>query len=426
MNVDINSRSDETVGPPIRDDRRRVLAFEIEVEGHHPSYIQNFAHAWIDRKIPAKIDFLVTPRFFDLHADVVDEVQNISPDDVRILSVTDDEFREMERSHRLRYFKGWRLYCDYARRLGADHGLLMYFDFFQLPLLTGPASPCPFSVIYFRPTFHYHLFQSFVPTLKERFRAKRKEVVLRRVLRNPQLQRLYCLDRFAVDYIRDNFRADCDVSVIADSFAVYEASTKRQDEIRAELGVEPDRTVFCLIGALDRRKGVRELLECLPLVPEQIARKCCLLLIGVVEPSQKHDVYELVNRLQRSSPMQIILRDAYVRSDQFQHYYDLSDVIMATYQGHMGNSSALIRAALAQKPALSSNYGLMGEIVRRRRLGVTVDTSSPADMAAGFQQFIDNEPATLFDYEESLRYAKENSRDQLATDLSAMVDSTVV
>ena len=421
MSTEIKTRGGQATVMDSTDARPRVLAFEIEIGGHHPSYIQNFAECWVSRQIPARLDFLVTPKFFESHHNVVDRIAEFADFGVRILSLSDVEYREMMRFPRLRYMRAWKLYCQYAKRVKADHGLLMYFDFFQLPSIMGAESPCPFSTIYFRPTFHYHTFAKYVPSIREKLRAKRKEFVLRRVLRNAKLERLYCLDSFAVEYISQHFESQSQISLIADSFAVYESSKQRQSELRVELGIEPGRTVFCLLGVLDQRKGVKELLECLPLVPDEVASQSCLLLAGIVHTSQADEVHSLLEKMQRQTSMQVILRDAFIQGDQVQHYYDLSDVILATYQRHMGSSSALIRAALAQKPVFSSDYGLMGEIVLRRKLGIAVDTGSPMAMANGFKSFIDNDPQSMFDRKEALQYANENSPEQLAEDLSLMV-----
>jgi glycosyltransferase involved in cell wall biosynthesis len=45
-------------------------------------------------------------------------------------------------------------------------------------------------------------------------------------------------------------------------------------------------------------------------------------------------------------------------------------------------------AAAAQKPVLGTDYGLMGELVKRYQLGIAVDSTQPAAIAAGIQQFL--------------------------------------
>ena len=142
--------------------RMRVLAMELETQGHHPSYVRNFAKTWLEYEIPGDLDFLVTRNFLQRHPDVVEYVQSLAKHGIRIHSLTLAEETRMESISYLRYFHGWKLYCQYAKSLQCDHGLLMYSDFFQLPMLVSQPSPCPFSIIYFRPTFHYQQLSNYL------------------------------------------------------------------------------------------------------------------------------------------------------------------------------------------------------------------------------------------------------------------------
>lgn len=399
----------------------RVVAFEIEVEGHHPGYVLNFAKAWADNNIPATLDIVVTPDFYQRHADAVQAVRDISSNRVNIQSITSEEYQTIQKFRPLRYFRAWRLFCDYLERLNANHGLVMYFDYFQLPTIMGITCPRPYSAIYFRPTFHYPHLDGYRETLAEKFRNFRKKQLLTQVLKNTELKQLYCLDEIAVDYMQQHMSRDTVYSHIADSFTTYDASIERQNELGKGLGIEQSRTLFLLLGVLDQRKGVVELLQSLFLVSPQAGSQVCIVLAGRIADVQREKVLSLVHRVTHETNIQLILHDEYIPDDQVQHYYDLCDVILATYQKHMGSSSALIRAALAQKPVLSSDYGLMGELVRKKQLGVTVDTGNLIDIATGLTTFI-NEPATTkFDPHLATTYAEENSPDQLAQDLRKMI-----
>ena len=402
----------------------RVVAFEMEVQGHHPGYVKSFARTWVENEIPGAIDFVVTPRFYELHSDEVNYVENLSDQGVTIRKLTDAEADRMERVSYLRYFHAWRYFCEYAERLSADHGLLMYYDFFQLPSVVGRKCPVPYSGIYFRPTFHYHLLQSYQPTFRERLKAWRKKALLSRVVRDPQLRRLYCLDEFAVDYMKQAFRTTTEFQHLADSFTIYATSHERQQQLRTEFGVEAGRRLFTLLGVLDRRKGVAELLACLSRMSSEAAKKTCVLLVGVVHPNQREVVEELTRKVASETDIQVVLHNQFIREEDIQHIYDMSDIILATYQGHMGSSSALIRAALAGKPVLSADYGLMGEIVERRQLGVLVDTRDPAAMAAQMQRLaMAPDLSVFYDPEQATKYAAENSPEQLASDLATLVHS---
>ena len=50
-------------------------------------------------------------------------------------------------------------------------------------------------------------------------------------------------------------------------------------------------------------------------------------------------------------------------------------------------SAVLVRAAAAGKPVLSSDYGLMGQLVKTQQLGQAVDAESPVAVADALATF---------------------------------------
>ena len=78
-----------------------------------------------------------------------------------------------------------------------------------------------------------------------------------------------------------------------------------------------------------------------------------------------------------------------------------------------------MRAALAGVPVLGSNYGLLGEQLRRRKLGLAVNTTSAKTLAEGLETWL-REPDNLpFDAREAARFARENMPTHSATRFSA-------
>ncbi len=403
-------------------DRRTVMVMDLDVGGHHPGYARNFALAWQQQSLDANLRLLVTRKFFQMHPDVVASIQSLREAGISIDALAEDEEARLVRRSWLRYFYGWRLFCQYARHWNVDHGLIAYSDYFQLPMVVGQRSPCPFSMIYFRPTFHYHAFSSHRSGVREAFRSWRKKNLLRRVLRQPNLSVVYCLDEVVVDYIQSHMDPPCRVQRIADSFTQYASSAKRQAEIRRTLGIAPDRRVFLLLGVLDRRKGVVELLQSLDGLSADAARRICVLFVGPLSDALREAVVRRIQSLQEKLPIQILLQDGYVQDDQVQHYYDLADVVLVTYQRHMGSSLALIRAAHAGKPSLASDYGLLGQLVQRRRLGATVNTADTAALAGAIERFATVDLQTVFDAAQAEAFAHANRTEQLGRDLAAMLE----
>lgn len=399
----------------------RLLAFEMETGGHHASYIRNFAQQWSDFLAPHQIHFVVTPEFFQRHRDVVELIENLPTETVQIQSIQDSHWKQVS-GGMMRPLNSWNLFCKYARDLEADRGLLMYSDHFQLPMLIGQPSPCPVSCIYFRPTFHYRTLKNYQPTLKQRLVAWRKRFLTQRVLNLKQLDVLFSLDPIAVDFMQKHFKTKARILRLPDSFVRYQTTEQEISQLRDELQVEPGRRICMLLGVLDTRKGPLQLLEAASRLAPEVQSQLCLLLVGSLTESIAAEVIEQVDRLNRNSPAQVILQNRYVSDSVVQRYYELADVALTTYQRHMGMSSALIRAALAKIPVLSSDFGLMGELVREMKLGITVNTEDPSDFSRGLAEAVTHSAEAMFDVGQALDFAASHSPQALTETLKAMID----
>lgn len=392
----------------------RILLFDLSVRGHHPSYIQHLVKYWGEKELPGRLDIVVSPRFIQEHADVVSLAEKYEPGRVNFVAITTEEAAALKArtngiSRALRDFQEWHLLRKYAASLGASQCLIMYFDTCRLPLTFGARLSCPFSGIYFRPTFHYHEFANYVSSWKARVQRWREKIDLSRVLSHPQLKTLFCLDPFAVkhlDQIQNRVRAVHLPDPVESSNV--ELPT---EELREKLGIHPDRKIFLLFGALTERKGVPQLLDAILELSPTLCEQLCLLLVG--ESKIKAQLEDKIAICQ-SRNVQIIRRYEFVPDQDVQAYFQLTNVVLAPYQQHVGMSGILLLAAAAQKPVLSSNYGLMGEVVERYGLGLTVDSTVPSEIAKGLTRFLVQSPQELCDRHKMKSFAEQNSTEQFA------------
>jgi len=112
--------------------------------------------------------------------------------------------------------------------------------------------------------------------------------------------------------------------------------------------------------------------------------------------------------------VKIILRNQFVAEEEVPLYFDIADVVLAPYQRHVGMSGILLWAAALGKPLLASDYGLMGELVRQRSLGITVDSTQASEIAQGVSAFLAGEPREMFDSQSAAQFARENSAERFA------------
>ncbi|OLP20478.1 glycosyl transferase family 1 [Leptolyngbya sp. 'hensonii'] len=405
---------------------RHLMLFELSVGGHYPGYIQHLVQYWRDQHLTGKLTIVVSPKFIEQHADVVESAAGYEQW-IRFISVTTAEAaalvpRKSPVHRAVRAFQMWCLLCKYAASVNASHCLIMYLDSFQTPLAVGTKAPCSLSGIYFRPTFHYNTLSHYDPSWKDRIQQWREKLILPHVFAHPQLQTVFCLDPFVIQPL-SQFCHQVRVVSLSDPVQIYPHSEDTVFKLQEALGIQPNRLVFLMFGALDERKGIHQLLEATLMLPPELCQKLCLLFVGPIKPQDKIRMQPQLTQLSETLGVQILIHDKFVSDHEIQPYFQLADVVLALYQRHVGMSAILARAATAQTPVLASDYGLMGEITQYYGLGLTVDSMVPAEIAQGLTQLLTEPPAKVGDRAKMYAFAEQNSAECYAKTIFEQIGS---
>lgn len=385
---------------------QRLLIFEPEVAGHHPGYLQHLLRYWPDAQ--THLHFVVSPEFAVRHQDVMQTACRAQVTWEPMTTAELQLYTASKRSLLRRTWMEWQLYCRYAQKSQADQGLIMYLDRFQLPLALRLFLPCQTSGIFFRPKFHYKQYNERVLTRKERLHSFRERWLWRSALHHPQLKTLFCLDPLAVEPLRA-LGGRSAVVHLPDPVEISPQSAAEVDMLRQKLAIEPARKVLLLFGVIDRRKGIYQVLDAVQQLSISQQKQITLLLVGQLMQSEQAGIRAEIDRLTQKLAMQIIVHDQFVPEAEIQLYFELADVALALYQRHVGSSGILLRAAAAGKPVLASDYGLMGELVRRHQLGWTIDSTAPRIIANQLSRLVRQPAEVMFDQVEAAQFAAQNS-----------------
>jgi glycosyltransferase involved in cell wall biosynthesis len=396
----------------------KILLFDLDLGGHHGSYIQHLIEYWYQEKLAGSLEIVVRPEFLEIHLDAVNLATKYQLQNFKFTALTETETASLNpgRSSLDRFtrnFQRWKLFCKYATQFKATHVLHLYFDTCQIPLAFGMSAPCPFSGIYFRPTFHYGEFEGYTPSWQEQIQQFKEKIILARVLQHPQLKTLFCLDPFAVKHF-DRFPTQVKVIHLPDPVQLDDRSDITPVQLHAQLRIQPDRQILLLFGALNGRKGIYELLDAISLLPTNLCNQLCLLLVGSTNAAEQARIRDRVDRVCQTQPIQVVEHYDFVPEDRVSAYFQLADLVLAPYQRHVGMSGILLLAAAAGKPVLSSDYGLMGEIVRRYRLGITVDSTIPDEIAQGLIRCLRLPAQALVDPDLIQSFAAQHSAEHYA------------
>lgn len=277
-------------------------------------------------------------------------------------------------------FARWWTVRRLARETGADTALFLALDHLSLPLgLQLGAHACRLSGILFRPSVHYGRLGAYAPTLAERIRDLRKEILYRLMLRNGSVASVLSLDPFFPAYAFERYPRGDKVRGLADPFHAASGTAPRSMP-----GAEPARTHFVLFGELTERKGLLVLLEALAALEPEAASRISVTIAGRMDPSLKPRAQALaVEATQRAPHLMLRIEDRRLPDAELDSLIGDCDVVLAPYQRFVGSSGVLIWAAAHRKPVVTQNYGLLGHLVHRYRLGHTLDTRDPALLARG-------------------------------------------
>lgn len=393
-----------------------LMLFDLSVRGHHPNYIQQLIHYWSSNNVPGHLEIVVSPRFLEEHSDIVNLAKYLERSaEIQFTAITIQEEAALKSknsflSRNQRAYQELKLLRKYAEVISPTHCLLMYFDTYQIPLAMGYRLPCPISGIYFRPTFHYYEFPNQNISWKEKLQQWRERITLSKVLSYPHLRVLFCLDPFVVKYLQNHEKIK--VVHLPDPVLIPQKNHIQSQTLKTRLGIETGRKVFLLFGALTERKGVYQLLDAVSLLPAELCKQLCLLFVG--ESGLIEILEARITVLCQQKPVQVIRHYEFVAEQDVPVYFNLADIVLAPYQRHVGMSGILLLAAAAQKPVLSSDYGLMGELVRRHGLGLIVDSTNPGKISQELTHLLLEPTADLCEPNQLQSFVEQNSAQRFA------------
>jgi len=360
---------------PPESKRDVVIVFDLDTEGHHAGYILHLIRYFGQTGIPGRMVIASVPRMLDEHPDLAEDIASTPHVSFRPVDIQTPPYISGRLKLPVDALVAWKALRNVCIQESATHAMLMYADaLLQVPIALGLRAACPFSAIYFRPIFHYDTVSPLPLTTAERRRGRRQKYLLRRAMRHPDLSTLFTLDSFAAPKL-NSFSREKKAQWLADPVDVPKPLNRNTR--RDELGVDEKDTMLLLFGVLSSRKGIREVLEAVRLLPADTLNDTTLCLVGPIHESTQQVIQDA--RIALGDRLKI--RDGFVDESDVQSYFDAADVVLAPYPRHVGMSAVLIRAAAANRPVISSSFGLMGALVQSYGLGIAVDAREPAALA---------------------------------------------
>jgi glycosyltransferase involved in cell wall biosynthesis len=251
------------------------------------------------------------------------------------------------------------LFVEVSRKTHPDHVVHLYADPVIRRLVRRPALSIPVTLCIFFPRAHYPTSYASPLMPRELLRARFLEYLVGLWRRRPDAHALFALDEEAV-------RGWSARSGVAPYWLPEPPIVSPSIDFAAE------REGCVLYGTLAARKGVDLVARAIAFAPCNVK----IILGGDVEPDFRLPLSEYVAAMEETGAT-IEIHPRRHSEEQGLRLLAGSRCVLLPYLNKYGMSRVLLEAATVRTPVIAHRTGLVGHLVRRHGLGMTVDCTDP-------------------------------------------------
>ncbi len=264
-----------------------------------------------------------------------------------------------------RAFAKEKIVKHHAGRWRATDALVLRVDHLQVPLAL-PRATRPYRThgILFQPSLHYPALTGSPGSRALKLRNVRQRWTLGALLRRSDVGAVFSLDPFFSEWAGRHLPGGDRVWSLPDPLP--------RSLPEAEAVPSGDRVRFLLYGALARRKGVVRLVRALEVLDGESRARIEVAVRGEVQDA---DTGQALTRLQRlGGDLAVDVELGRLPRTELERQILSADWLVAPYERFIGSSGVIVEGAAAGKPVLVDSFGLVGALVRRYGLGISVET----------------------------------------------------
>lgn len=158
----------------------------------------------------------------------------------------------------------------------------------------------------------------------------------------------------------------------------------------AQRRLNVDGNILLFFGFVRPYKGLRYLIEALPLILERL--DVTLLVVGEFWENKEHYI-RIIKRLGIIDKIKIV--DEYVPNEDVGIYFAASDIVVLPYVS--GTGSGIVQIAFAfNKPVVATNVGCLPEVIKDGKTGYLVSPGSAAEIANVIVKFFQSKKDEAF------------------------------
>lgn len=343
----------------------KILLLETTIYGHYLEYIHHL-HEGLGRYPECEM-YLVLPPAFKEEREKYEWMEN---DRVTISYLSEEELIRVDAGGLL--VNSWRrakLIRKYIQMLKPDAvfliSIMSYMPF--LPLIV-PAKVRVYGILY---KLYMYRWKN-LSLLRKAFEAMHYYYMTR----VKSINGLFVLnDKSSACFLNRKYRTNKFI-YLPDPFNKISYKGK---SLRSELGIGESDTVFLHFGAMTDRKGTLEILDAISLLSEMEKYNKVFIFAGVISESIKSQFYHKFERAKNGC--RLFLFEGFCTNEKLVDLCVTTDFILCPYKLTDLSSGVLGYAATFTKQVIGPAGGLIGKLIRKYKLGVTLDEITSSNIA---------------------------------------------
>ena len=159
--------------------------------------------------------------------------------------------------------------------------------------------------------------------------------------------------------------------------------------LRAELKISASNKILLHPGTMDSYKNTLGILRSILKLDDKVSANLTLILAGRVVPGIRKEFEQLYKKAEGKT--QIIFMEGYLPFERLADLFVTCDYVLIPYTVKCQSSGVVGHAAYYGKPVIVSKGGVIGKMVRKWKLGITIPSSSEESIIKLINSIVDCE-----------------------------------
>ena len=342
---------------------KRILIYDTAIEGHRLEYIHHIYMAVAD--VNAEFVFAVPESFLKLKAKMNwPERKNVSFD-----LIPENDIKQCSGNYLKERWNKAKLAAKYIKKNNVNEvffiELVVLFPF--LPLFL-PKDVKVSGILYRLVPYEWNRLSLF---------TKVKDAIEMYVIgHSSSVKTPMCLnDNSCACYFNKKFNTQKYISIVDPVNPLVYNPVSRRDSINAG----DDDKVILHFGSMTERKGTLVLLEAACMMKEELLKDKVFVFAGKVSSEIKEKFENYIDKLRRKA--RVVVYEGFCTYELLSDLCYSCDTIVVPYKNTSYSSGVIGYASLFHKTVIGPGDGLLGKLIKRNGLGLTLKNNSPVELA---------------------------------------------